>query len=162
MIRWTADCHGNLEEVGPKWTALTGQKIQDARNMGWLDVVADDDRDAVERDYARAIMAKRGISLTYRLRTRTGECLPVCAGAVPSFGPPACNFLGYHGSLVRIPTTGPNPRANDPAYLDWELADAIWHARLLAERRGSPDAIGALDLALLTTRWGRASHDRHH
>lgn len=162
MIYWTADQNGHLEDVSAEWTAVTGQQIQDALGMGWLDAVVEDDREAVEREYARAVISRRGVALTYRLRTRDGGRLPVCAGAIASFGPPESSFLGYRGSLVEIPWARSNSVANDPAYLDWEIADAIWLARCLAERNGRRATVEALEMARLTTDWGRATSGRNH
>ena len=91
---------GKATYIGDEWTALTGQRLEDAVDYGWSRVVHPDDVARVRSIVARAIAARCEFSIAYRVLQPNGEAAWVSAGAVPSFGPPDRTFLGFLGSIT--------------------------------------------------------------
>ncbi|SFM95098.1 PAS domain S-box-containing protein [Methylobacterium pseudosasicola] len=100
---FVTNADGRATFVSREWIECTGQSLEDAVGFGWTKVVHPDDRETARMIVANAIQTQSPFSLRYRLLSREGQYMWVAAGAIPSFGPPDQTFLGFLGSITRIP-----------------------------------------------------------
>lgn len=94
---------GKAIYLGTEWTDLTGQTLAEAVDYGWVRVVHPEDQAVVRSVVAEAIRREEPFSVRYRLLHPAGHHIWVLGGAVPSFGPPGRCFLGFLGSISRVP-----------------------------------------------------------
>lgn len=99
---WATNKEGRITYVSEKWTEITGQSYERALGDGWKDVIHPGDIEAIFTIFTAALRAKSPFALQYRLRIAGGSYVWVTGGAVPSFGPPDEDFLGYLGSITKI------------------------------------------------------------
>lgn len=72
-FHWRADRYGVITEVGDAWTRLTGQTFAEVQNMGFLDVIHEEDRELVARRWHRSLSTGTKLGISYRLLLLTGE-----------------------------------------------------------------------------------------
>lgn len=94
---------GQAIYISPEWTTLTGQTLEEAIDYGWARVVHPEDRELVRDIVREAIRLQQPFCVRYRVQSRDGPSVWLLGGAVPSFGPPGRNFLGFLGSIARLP-----------------------------------------------------------
>lgn len=82
-VVWTTDGNGEVHQDNPSWEAFTGQTEEAYRERGWLDAIHPDDREAVDRSWARAVRDRAIYEQGYRLRRRDGQYRDVLARAAP-------------------------------------------------------------------------------
>lgn len=73
QVPWTADATGNVLEVGPRWTELTGLSAQEALGNGWAKAIHPDDAAMVQREWQHCISSGELFDLEYRLLTKAGN-----------------------------------------------------------------------------------------
>jgi PAS domain S-box-containing protein len=81
----TANAAGFREEDSPSWRALTGQSYEEMRGRGWLDAVAEADRERVARAWDLAIASGATFDEQYRLRLADGSYRWFASRSVPVF-----------------------------------------------------------------------------
>lgn len=67
QIAWSADAHGAVVEISPRWSEITGVDPYDATRDSWLDAIHPDDVERTQRAWRRAVDTGEPIDLTYRL-----------------------------------------------------------------------------------------------
>jgi hypothetical protein len=100
---------GGVSYVSPEWTAFTEQSAAEAVDHGWFGCVHPDDYEAAVAFLRDAHQQQSEFSLRLRLRRPDRSYTWVLIGAVPSFGPPGCTFLGYLGSTTELIDSGSEP-----------------------------------------------------
>jgi hypothetical protein len=83
-VLWTADSTGRFVTEQPAWSAYTGQSWDDLRDLGWLDAVHREDRDAVRAAWRRVGTEGEAYESRFRLWHRaSGRWRRCLARAVP-------------------------------------------------------------------------------
>jgi PAS domain S-box-containing protein len=82
-IIWNTAGTGEFEWAQPRWTAFTGQALEQFRGWGWLDAVHPDDRARVGEAWHAAVQAKSHYEVDHRLRRADGAWRYMEARAVP-------------------------------------------------------------------------------
>lgn len=67
QLVWRAVDGGNWTWASPQWTTFTGQPEAESHELGWLDAVHPDDRDAAREAWAHAVETG-GFEVEYRIR----------------------------------------------------------------------------------------------
>lgn len=159
---FVTDAAGKAIYLGREWTDFTGQTLAEAVDYGWVRVVHAEDRPVVRSIVAEAIRRTEPFSVRYRLLNPEGRHIWVLGGAVPSFGPPGRSFLGFLGSITRIPDIGeerargvigsfdlPPDRAAETARSSLEAAaDHLIMAHALLDRTGGRHLLTGLRTVL--------------
>ena len=70
---WCADGQGHCSFVNQAWEDYTGAPIERATGRGWLDLVHDDDRATIERQWGEAFGLRQQLETEYRLRRGDGS-----------------------------------------------------------------------------------------
>ncbi|MCW3038141.1 MAG: peptidylprolyl isomerase [Solirubrobacterales bacterium] len=70
---WKADADGLLATDMPQWRRITGQTADELLGRGWLQGVHPDDRDRVAAAWKRAVQARAGYNVEYRVTGPGGE-----------------------------------------------------------------------------------------
>jgi PAS domain S-box-containing protein len=83
QIPWTADHHGNVLYVDPRWLALVGLSLGQVVGDKWLQVVHPDDEDDVRKAWAHSVSSAQPLDIEYRVRDVSGSYIWVCSRAVP-------------------------------------------------------------------------------
>lgn len=83
QIVWIANDEGFVAEDSPSWRAFTGQTLDEWINLGWLNVVHQDDREPTIQTWQAAVAKGEPISIEYRLWHHTGEWRWMHVRAVP-------------------------------------------------------------------------------
>lgn len=79
------DGQGLIEEDSPSWRELTGQTFEQMRGRGWLDAIAEADRDRVTRAWDEAIASQTMFDQQYRLLMADGSYRWFASRAVPVY-----------------------------------------------------------------------------
>tara|TARA_R110002111_G_scaffold247140_5_gene310247 strand:+ start:58787 stop:65749 length:6963 start_codon:yes stop_codon:yes gene_type:complete len=93
QIVWITNPEGIVTEDSPSWRAFTGQTFDQWKNLGWLDVVHEDDREPTIQAWKSAVAKNETFSGEYRLWHHTGEWRWMHVRAVPQ--------RGYDGAILR-------------------------------------------------------------
>ncbi|MDX1594426.1 MAG: PAS domain S-box protein, partial [Gammaproteobacteria bacterium] len=80
---WRCDAEGQLLWISEAWLELTGFTGSQARGLGWLPAVHEEDRDAYLRNWERAIQHGDLFEYEYRLHCRDGSTRWLFDRAVP-------------------------------------------------------------------------------
>lgn len=72
-----SDSNGMCIWVNKTYSRLTGKSIDELRGNGWLNVIAEEDREKVSKEWFSSIDQQREFSLKYRIITATGKIIPV-------------------------------------------------------------------------------------
>jgi len=80
-----ADAGGLREHDSPSWRELTGQSFDELRGRGWLDAVADADRERIAAAWDNAIASQTTFDEQYRLRMADGSYRWVASRTVPVY-----------------------------------------------------------------------------
>ena len=147
-----------MNYVGPEWTSLTGQSVEDALRDGWIDMVHPQDQSEVVRIFLEACESAATFTLRYRLRRPDGSYRMIVAGAAPSMSPVDGSFVGYLGALSEVSDVAAmsDPRAVAlskvrPSSLDDpidKITDLVLLARAAAEILGDRTLVASLDVTL--------------
>jgi diguanylate cyclase (GGDEF)-like protein/PAS domain S-box-containing protein len=73
QVPWTADPDGNIDEVGPRWTDLTGMTSHRASGTGWLGALHPDDMERVVGIWRGILSSGAPLDVDYRIRLRDGS-----------------------------------------------------------------------------------------
>jgi len=81
---WVTAPDGGVTEPSPGWQRVTGQSWEEFRGDGWIDAVHPDDREAVLKEWGRALAEVwPRFTHTYRLRTATSGYRHFAVEAAP-------------------------------------------------------------------------------
>ncbi|MEU3949592.1 SpoIIE family protein phosphatase [Streptomyces sp. NPDC029526] len=84
QIVWVTDPDGEVVEPSPGWQRVTGQSWAEFRGGGWIDAVHPEDREAVLKEWGRALAEVwPRFTHTYRLRTATSGYRHFAVEAAP-------------------------------------------------------------------------------
>jgi diguanylate cyclase (GGDEF)-like protein/PAS domain S-box-containing protein len=92
QVPWTATPEGEVTEIAPQWSSLTGFDIDRAGAGGWAEALHPDDRVAAQNAWSEAITTGKPYDVPYRLRLRSGEYQWFRARGLPR--------LDQHGEIV--------------------------------------------------------------
>ncbi|MCG5485164.1 MAG: PAS domain S-box protein [Sinorhizobium meliloti] len=73
QVPWTANTAGEVLEVGPRWSELTGLGEKETLGSGWAKAVHPQDADSLEEKWHRSLASGAPFDCEYRLLTRTGH-----------------------------------------------------------------------------------------
>jgi PAS domain S-box-containing protein len=90
-----------LDYINRTCSEFTGLPLEKLREEGWLDFVHPDDLDHVNGSFARALEARTGFLVEYRLRRADGAYRWLLANCVPRHGQDG-SFAGYLGCDIDI------------------------------------------------------------
>ena len=62
-----ADVYGNCVWVNRKLARITGRSQEDLRNNGWINIIHEDDREAVVREWRKSVSEHRSFSMSCRI-----------------------------------------------------------------------------------------------
>lgn len=80
---WSASPNGELLTDIPMWRAITGQTVEGLLGTGWLEAIADEDRERVAQIWGRAVASLAPYEAEYRIRTRDGGIRWIFARGYP-------------------------------------------------------------------------------
>lgn len=80
-----ANAAGSHDYANRRLLDFVGQRVQDAANMGWLDVVHPEERSAIGAAWARSVQTGEAYDVEHRMRRSDGSYLWVHARAEPGF-----------------------------------------------------------------------------
>jgi PAS domain S-box-containing protein len=83
QIIWTVNAAAEVDMAIPAWQELTGQSVEEARGMGWMNAIHPDDRRRVSEAWHRAIETHGFYEVEYRLRIHDGTWREIQARGVP-------------------------------------------------------------------------------
>lgn len=69
---WETDAGGMVVKDIPSWRACTGQTVEEAMGVGWLDALHPEDRADAQRRWREAIATRVNYDVEYRVRDRAG------------------------------------------------------------------------------------------
>jgi len=72
QVPWTAAPDGRIEEVGPRFTDLTGLPVEQALGLGWLRVLHEEDVPRVSALWTDHLVSGDPIDVDYRIKLRDG------------------------------------------------------------------------------------------
>lgn len=87
QLVWTTDARGEVVEDSPSWRGFTGQRLEQWRGRGWLDVIHPEDREATAAAWARCVAEETTYAVEYRVRRRDGVYRTLLARGAPVRGP---------------------------------------------------------------------------
>ena len=91
-IVWTTDpSKGGFHEPQPRWSAFTGQGLEEARGTGWLKAIHPDDREHTIEAWRHAVEARSRFEVEHRVRRADGTWRHMAVHAVP--------ILDEHGAV---------------------------------------------------------------
>lgn len=131
QLLWTTPPDGSVTDM-PYWRAFTGQSLDDVRNLGWIEAIHPDDREAVRANWAESIAHGTLFEMEYRLRRRDGVYRYFLVRAVPVREPSGeiREWVGVHTDIT------------DRKKLEDELAHvAMESAARTAEQEATIEAI---------------------
>ena len=101
---WVRDAHGNLTEVSPQWTAITGMSREQSLNLGSLEALHPDDRTIGLSALREALRTRGPIDVTCRVRAKDGSYRWVRARGYPRYDP-SRKFIGWYGGTEDVEET---------------------------------------------------------
>ena len=93
QIPWTADPHGNVLDMSPRWGELTGMPPEEALGQGWTTALHPDDVPIAAQHWSDAVVSRSPVDVEYRLCLTDGSYRWFRARATPR--------LGEDGALIR-------------------------------------------------------------
>lgn len=72
-VMWICDGHGNFVDNQSEWEGLTGQTMEEYRDLGWANAVHPDDIDQYLVAVYRSISSGEPINAEHRLKNKEGE-----------------------------------------------------------------------------------------
>ncbi len=93
QIPWTADPHGNVLDMSPRWGELTGMPPEEALGQGWTTALHPDDVPIAAQHWLDAVVSRSHVDVEYRLCFANGSYRWFRARATPR--------LGKDGALIR-------------------------------------------------------------
>lgn len=73
QIPWLADPLGNVTEVGPLWSKLTGMTSDETLPEGWTHAVHEEDLPLVHEAWLQSVSTGEALDIEYRLRLQDGR-----------------------------------------------------------------------------------------
>ncbi len=103
QIRWISDPEGQIVEVGPRWTELTGVPAEDALGRGWTDFLHPDDLPEVLAHWNEALTSVDNAvaDVRYRVRNTDGSYRWCRARANPRHDSDG-RIVSWYGTLEDI------------------------------------------------------------
>jgi PAS domain S-box-containing protein len=101
IMLWVTDQAGHCTYRNPRWFEFTGQEMDCAHGMGWLDAVHPEDRPRVENQFIEATRDGVSLNIEYRLRRADGVYRWAMDAAMPRRGSNE-ELLGLVGSVVDV------------------------------------------------------------
>ncbi|WP_207486070.1 PAS domain S-box protein [Arenibaculum pallidiluteum] len=101
VVVWVTESDKSCSYLNRQWTEITGQSIEDALGMGWLERVHPDDRIRVDARVTDANAKGIPFRLDYRLKRADGSYAWAIDSGAPRIGPNG-EQLGYIGSVIDI------------------------------------------------------------
>lgn len=95
------DLFGKNVYSNPRWETISGMSVEESLGVGWMQVVHDDDREAVYSRWLDAIRNDLEFKTDYCLKTKTGELRWVEVRATP-LRTETDRPTGYVGSVIDI------------------------------------------------------------
>ncbi len=120
QIPWTADPHGKVLYVDPRWLALVGLSLEQAIGDQWLQVVHPDDEVDVRKAWAHSVSSAQPFDIEYRIRDVSGVYIWVCSRAVPRHNLDS-RILKWYGTTENIEAR----KATESAILQSEKLAAL-------------------------------------
>jgi PAS domain S-box-containing protein len=80
---WINDADGEMADLQPGWTALTGQSYEEYRGHGWMNAIHPDDRPRTIALWQVAIESEEVFFCEHRVRLRDGEWHYFSASSAP-------------------------------------------------------------------------------
>ena len=77
------DAQGKVMYVNAKMCSISGVSVNELMQENWLNVIYDEDKEAVYRDFMKAIQVKEGFSAEFRIIHATGAIVLVAVEAIP-------------------------------------------------------------------------------
>jgi diguanylate cyclase (GGDEF)-like protein/PAS domain S-box-containing protein len=93
QIPWTADPHGNVLDMSPRWGELTGMPPEESLGQGWATALHPDDLPIAAQHWSDAVASRSPVDVEYRLCFTDGSYRWFRARATPR--------LGKDGALIR-------------------------------------------------------------
>ena len=103
QIPWISDAEGQIVEVGPRWTDLTGVPAADALGRGWMDSLHPEDLPSVIAHWDEALTSidNAVADIRYRVRNSDGSYRWCRARANPRRGTDG-RIVSWYGTLEDI------------------------------------------------------------
>lgn len=101
VMMWVTDRDGYCNYLNSLWYSYTGQTVEEAQGLGWLDATHPEDRPGVEQEFLAANARRQPFRSEYRLRRADGTYRWAIDTAAPRFGKDN-EYLGYVGSVIDI------------------------------------------------------------
>jgi PAS domain S-box-containing protein len=101
QLPWTADTHGQLLYIDPRWLSLVGLSLEQVIGDKWLQVVHPDDLDKTRRAWAHSVRTGQPLDIEYRIRDVSESYVWVCSRAVPRHDADK-RILKWYGSTENI------------------------------------------------------------
>jgi PAS domain S-box-containing protein len=86
-VPWVLNAKGEITEASPRWTAITGQPLEEALGAGWLKALHSEDVAATLENIRNSLHHGRQIDVKYRVRKASGEWIWIWSRGSPHFGP---------------------------------------------------------------------------
>ena len=93
---WQADANGMTVHINPFMLKLLGRQDDEILGDGWVNIVHEDDRERVRREWRSAIENKRDFHLHYRWVSSSGETINI-VGQASRLLDTKGNILGWVG-----------------------------------------------------------------
>jgi len=78
---WQSDANGMTVHVNEFMLKLLGRQDDEILGDGWMNIIHEDDRERVRREWDMAVRGKRNFHLHYKWVDRTGQSIPIVAQA---------------------------------------------------------------------------------
>src|SRR5580692_1956339 len=101
QLPWTADTHGQLLYIDPRWLSLVGLSLEQVIGDKCLQVVHPDDLDKTRRAWAHSVRTGQPLDIEYRIRDVSESYVWVCSRAVPRHDADK-RILKWYGSTENI------------------------------------------------------------
>lgn len=85
QVVWTQNADGSSDSDGKWWFELTGQKVEEMKNFGWLEMLHPDDRKGTKVAWLEAFNSRTMFETSYRVMTKNAEYRYFAVRGVPIF-----------------------------------------------------------------------------